>query len=195
VAGIPGRLPAGGTYFAFGRLLPFRDTPVMPESPLRAGRVLQLNRKSQTPGERGLPKLPIAEAQVTVSGLEGDYNVYRHDVARDDPGMAVMIIPIETLQDLNREGWPVRPGDLGENITSAGLSYSAFAPGRRFRIGEALVEVTKPCTPCDNLYGLPYVGAERGPEFLRVTLDRRGWYAKVVREGHVRKDDPIEPVP
>lgn len=164
----------------------------MSESTPRAGRVYQLNRKSQTPGERGLPKRPVTEARVTEAGVEGDYNVYRHDVAHNDPGMAVLIVPLEMLQQLNREGWPVRPGDLGENVTSIGLPYDAFTPGHRFRIGGALVEMTKPCTPCDNLYQLPYVGPERGPEFLRATLDRRGWYARVIREGMVRTDDPIE---
>ena len=167
----------------------------MPKSIRRSGRVYQLNRKSQTPGERGLPKLPVAEARVTTSGVEGDYNVYRHDVARDDPGMALLIVPLETLHAFNREGWPIQPGDFGENVTSVGVPYDDFAPGGRFRIGGVLVEVTKPCTPCDNLFGLPYVGPERGPEFLRVTLGRRGWYAKVLEEGRLRKDDPIEPVP
>ncbi len=165
----------------------------MSESSDRSGRVLQLNRKSQVPGERGLPKVPVAEARITTAGVEGDYNVYRHDIAGDDPNMAVLIVPFETLEEFNREGWPVRPGDLGENVTSVGVPYAGFSAGRRFRIGGVLVEVTKPCTPCDNLFNLPYVGPERGPEFLKVTLDRRGWYAKVLEEGRVRTGDPIVP--
>jgi MOSC domain-containing protein YiiM len=162
------------------------------ESVRPVGRVFQLNRKPQTPGERGLPKVPVPEALITAQGVEGDYNSYRHDEAGDDPAMAVLIVPLETLTEFNHEGWPVRPGDLGENITSVGVNYADFAPGGRFQIGEALVEVTKACTPCDNLFLLPYVGAGRGPEFLRVTLGRRGWYAKVLREGRVRQDDAIE---
>jgi MOSC domain-containing protein YiiM len=129
---------------------------------------------------------------VTRSGVDGDYNVYRHDVARDDPAMAILLMPLETLRELDREGWPVRPGDLGENITTVGLAYDAFAPGGRFRVGEVELEVSKPCDPCDNLFLLPYVGAERGPDFLKVTLNRRGWYARVLREGTIRTDDPIE---
>ncbi len=156
------------------------------------GVVLQLNRKSQTPGERGLPKLPVAEAGVSRAGVEGDYNVYRHDTARDDPAMAVLIMPYEMLEQFRAEGWPVRPGDMGENITSRGIPYDDFAPGRRFRVGPAVLEVTKACTPCDNLFLLPYVGSERGPAFLRAALDRRGWYAKVVVEGRVRTGDPID---
>jgi MOSC domain-containing protein YiiM len=165
----------------------------MADSNRGSGHVYLLNRKSLTPGERGLPKLPVEEARLTHHGVEGDFNQYRHDVARDDPAMAVLIVPLETIRDLNREGWPVRPGDFGENITSEGVAYDEYAPGRRFQIGEVEVEVTKPCTPCDNLFTLPYVGRVRGPEFLRVTLGRRGWYARVVREGQVRKGDSIVP--
>jgi MOSC domain-containing protein YiiM len=167
------------------------EPSAMPGDRPESGWVLQLSRKSQTPGERGLPKIPVAEAHVSRHGMEGDYNIYRHDVAGDDPNMALLIVPQETLEDFRREGWPVRPGDLGENVTSAGVPYTDFAPGRRFQIGGILVEVTKPCTPCDNLFQLPYVGESRGPEFLRVTLDRRGWYAKVLEEGVVRTGDPI----
>jgi MOSC domain-containing protein YiiM len=159
------------------------------------GRVFQLNRKSQVPGERGLPKRPVPKAKVTFAGLDGDYNVYRHDVSRDDPAMAVLIVPKETIDELGREGWPVRPGDLGENVTSTGIPYGEFSPGRRFRVGGTLLEISKPCTPCDNLYLLPYVGPERGPEFLKATLDRRGWYARVLEEGTVTTGDPIAPVP
>jgi MOSC domain-containing protein YiiM len=158
------------------------------------GRVHRLGRKSQTPGERGLPKPEIPEAQITVQGVVGDYNVYRHDEARDDPAMAILIMPLETLNELDREGWPVRPGDIGENITTEGLPYDAFAPGDRFRVGGTLLEITKPCTPCDNLYQLPYVGRERGPAFLKAMLDRRGWYARVLKEGTVRTNDRVERV-
>lgn len=128
-----------------------------------------------------------------VSGVEGDFNRYRHETKNDDPGMALLIMARETLTELEREGWPVRSGDLGENITTEGIPYSTFAPGRRFRAGEAVFEVSKPCTPCDNLYLLPYVGTVRGPEFLKVMNGRRGWFARVVREGWVRVGDPIEP--
>jgi MOSC domain-containing protein YiiM len=155
------------------------------------GRVLQINRKAETPNQHGLPKDATPEARITRAGVEGDFNRWRHEVKHDDTDMALLIIPRETLDDLNREGWPVRAGDLGENITSEGISYELFAPGRRFLIGESVVEISKECTPCDNLYLLPYVGEARGPAFLQAMLGRRGWYARVVREGQVRVGDVI----
>jgi len=156
-----------------------------------SGRVFELHRKPQVPGEHGLPKPAVPEALVSRAGFEGDFNRYRHEEKKDDPAMALLIVPRETLTDLASEGWPVRPGDLGENITTEGIAYDAFAPGRRFRAGEVVFEVTKPCTPCDNLYLLPYVGPGRGPEFLKVMYDRRGWYARVLHGGRIRTGDPV----
>jgi MOSC domain-containing protein YiiM len=157
------------------------------------GKVFELHRKPETEGEHGLPKPTIPKAFVTHSGVDGDFNRYRHEVKQDDEAMAILLMPRETLEQLGREGWPVRSGDLGENITTEGIPYEAFIPGRRFRVGEAVLEISKACTPCDNLYLLPYVGQGRGPEFLKVMIDRRGWYARVLREGWIRAGDPVVP--
>ena len=51
--------------------------------------------------------------------------------------------------------------------------------------------VSRACDPCTNLYLLPYVGKSKGPQFLKVMLGRRGWYARVLEEGSVRAGDPI----
>jgi len=162
------------------------------EQPRVTGRVFELHRKAEVAGEHGLPKPSVAEAFVSRAGLVGDFNRFRHEEKKDDPAMAVLLVPRETLAQLSREGWPVRPGDLGENFTTEGIAYDAFVPGRRFRAGEVVLEVSKACTPCDNLFLLPYVGPARGAEFLKVMLDRRGWYARVLREGRVRAGDSIE---
>jgi MOSC domain-containing protein YiiM len=160
-----------------------------------SGRVHQISRKPETGDEHGLPKLPTPVARVTPAGLEGDFNRWRHEVKNDDNDMALLILPQETLEELNEEGWPVRAGDLGENITTEGIAYDSFAPGRRFRVGESVIEISKPCTPCDNLYLLPYVGEARGPTFVQAMLGRRGWYARVLLEGRVHTGDPVEPIP
>ena len=160
-------------------------------TPQSSGRIVELHRKPETPGEHGLPKRTVPSAELTKEGVAGDFNRWRHETQHDDPTMALLLMPLETLEELNHEGWPIRPGDLGENITSSGIPYNTFAPGRRFRAGRAEIEITKACPPCDNLYLLPYVGPDRGPSFLRVMKDRRGWYARVLREGTVRAGDPL----
>jgi MOSC domain-containing protein YiiM len=159
------------------------------------GAVVQVNRKPETPGQRGLPKIPAPEIYLRVSGVEGDFNRFRHEERHDSPDMALLVVPQEILEDLGREGWPVQPGDLGENVTTAGIPNDAFRVGQQLRVGEALVEVAKPCDPCDNLYGLPYVGVVRGPAFLKTMLGRRGWYCRVIEEGTVRPGDAVRFVP
>jgi MOSC domain-containing protein YiiM len=155
------------------------------------GVVLQVNVKPQTPGERGLPKRPVADTMVTKEGVQGDYNVYRHDERHDDPDCALLIMPIETIEQLNSEGWPVKAGDLGENFTTKGIGCSSFEVGKVFGVGDSRFQVSKACDPCDNLFLLPYVGKSKGPQFLKAMLGRRGWYARVLREGKVSPGDQI----
>lgn len=136
--------------------------------------VYQVNIKSRTPAQRGLPKSPVTSALIRKDGLEGDYNRYRSERLNDDPDQAVLLYPVEMIKRLNEEGWPVAPGGLGENITTEGLADVAFTPGSVYQAGKAIVEVTKPCDPCRNLSVLPYVGNERKKEFIRALINRRG---------------------
>ena len=165
---------------------------MMTASVLEGGHVHQINVKPQTPGERGLPKKPVDSVFVAKAGLAGDFNLYRQEELKGDPDSAVLLLPLETILQLNAEGWPVKAGDLGENFTTSGIPYDRFSPGRAFRIGEAIVEVSRACNPCKNLYLLPYTGPSKGPDFVRIMLGRRGWYASVRRGGMVRRGDSIE---
>lgn len=160
--------------------------------PVVHGRVVRLGAKPRVAGEHGLPKPEVTEATVSSQGIGGDYNLYRQTQRAGDPAMALLLLPLETVEELTREGWPVSPGDLGENVTTAGIPYDRLAPRQRLRIGAVVAETSKACDPCDNLYLLPYVGRERGPAFLKATLGRRGWYARVLEPGRIRKGDPVE---
>ncbi|MBI2668988.1 MOSC domain-containing protein [Candidatus Woesearchaeota archaeon] len=136
----------------------------------------------------------LATFDVTVQGFQGDYNVHRTERKNSDPYKALLLMPLETIVELNSEGWPVNPGDLGENITTSGLLYDSFSVGQRYRIDEAEIEISEPCTPCVNVSLLPYVGEEKVTKFMSILAkptNRRGWYAKVLREGRICKGDPI----
>lgn len=111
-------------------------------------------------------------------------------------------MPIETIRELNAENWPVTPGDLGENITTEGIPYDRFGKqernkltegsGARLRIGDDVeIEITRVCTPCNNLYVLPWIRNGMGSVFLRAMMGRRGWYAKVLSGGSVKIEDTI----
>ncbi len=157
-----------------------------------AGIVHGVYIKPRRANERGLPKSLVESVRLSSHGAEGDYNRYRTERLKGDPDQAVLVMPMETILALNEEFWPVKPGDLGENITTAEIEYESFAPGSRWRFGDSELVITKACEPCRNLYKLSYVDAIYGPEFLKTLVDRRGWYARVTEPGTVSVGDSIE---
>jgi len=149
------------------------------------GSIVRLSVKSQAAGEVGLPKHAVPSLRVALDGAEGDYNSYRTRKLGGDRDQALLVVTQELLTALAADGWPVHPGDLGENVTVSGIREDDLRPGVRLQMGEVTVAITKPCDPCAELYTLPYVGEERGPAFLAATTGRRGWYAKVLTPGEI----------
>jgi MOSC domain-containing protein YiiM len=81
------------------------------------------------------------------------------------------------------------PGWFGENLTTEGMREETTAVGDVYRIGSALVSVTKPRSPCFKL------GLRAGkPSFVRAFLEsgRIGFYLRVREEGGVEAGDAIE---
>ena len=156
-----------------------------------ASSVFQINVKPNAMGEVGLPKISIDSGEISLSGIEGDYNRFRFNKKNNDPDMAIMLISKDILEELNNEGWPVKPGDLGENLTLANIDYRTIKPGQHYTAGQAELEVSIICDPCSNLNVLPYVGKDKVSTFIKTLMKRRGWYARVIKKGLVSSGDPF----
>ena len=150
------------------------------------GTVLQVNIKSKVPGERGLPKYSVKHSYATAQGLDGDYNIFRQTKKKGDKDMALLVYPTETIQELNQEGWPVQPGDVGENLTVKGYAHDTFKVGQQYKAGDSTIEISLECDPCTNLGLLPYIGQKHITTFINTILHRRGWYARIVEEGEIK---------
>ncbi len=78
-------------------------------------------------------------------------------VARD-PGQPnlrqVHLIHAELFEDLAVDGFDIRPGDLGENITTSGLDLLALPVGTRLGIGDVVLTLTGLRNPCAQINGL-----------------------------------------
>jgi MOSC domain-containing protein YiiM len=93
-------------------------------------------------------------------GVQGDAHAgvtvkHRSRVARD-PGKPnlrqVHLLQSELFEELMAGGFPVWPGDLGENITTQGIDLICLPAGTRLKIGgSAIVEVTGLRNPCSQL--------------------------------------------
>ena len=153
--------------------------------------ILQINKKPEIEGEVGLPKNSIEKAEITKYGIKGDFNRFRKNKKNNDPDMALLLLSSDIIDQLNTEGWPVKPGDLGENLTLINIKYDDLSPGKKYLIGSTEIEITFICDPCSNLKALPYVGNSRITEFINTLMKRRGWYAKVLKKGEIVKGDQV----
>jgi MOSC domain-containing protein YiiM len=159
---------------------------------MNSGRLVQLNVS-----RGGVPKHAVPAARVFFDRLEGDdWNDKRF---HGRPGQAVCLYALELIEELNREGFPLFPGALGENFTTSGLDYRKIQPGQLYRVGEdVILRITKVRTPCRTIavYGSGILRALYDADVKAGKTDsprwgRSGFYAAVVAEGTVRPGDPL----
>jgi MOSC domain-containing protein YiiM len=95
-------------------------------------------------------------------------------------GKQVLVTDIETLEEFG-----IPPGSGKENITTRGIALAELPPGQRMRVGEALLEVGKPCTTC-------HLMDEVRDGLRKAIRGRRGVICRVVVSGRIRRGDQIE---
>lgn len=141
----------------------------------------------------GIFKQPAAgRVMLRRLGLEGDGQADL--VAHGGPDRAAYVYPVENYaywaDALGRADFDPA-GQFGENFTVGGMTEDTVHIGDVFRIGEALVEVSQPRSPCFKL------GIRMGvPDFHKQFAEslRVGFYLRVLEEGKVGAGDEIEPV-
>ena len=99
---------------------------------------------------------------LTGLGVAGDAHLgetvkHRSRVRKDptQPNLRqVHLLHIELFDELRVKGFAVKPGDLGENVTTSGIDLLALPAGTRLHLGaSAVVEVTGLRNPCIQLDG------------------------------------------
>ena len=125
--------------------------------------------------KKRLPLEELSEVRaVGNSGFEGCAHA-RHGRTRQ-----VLLVDRETLQAMD-----LQPGIIRENITTDGLNVNSLRIGQLLRVGEAHLEVSAVCTPCEQM------------EAIRSGLQkelwgRRGMLCRVLEGGVIRRGDSIE---
>ena len=132
-------------------------------------------------GER--PRAVVEVTGRVGGGIEGDSHVRR--TAR-----AVVVVDRSTHEALG-----LQPGDLREQITTAGLpEISRLPPGTELRLGGLTLRVTGAAEPCTHIGKL--VGAADVIAFQASLAGRRGATCTVVAaDGPARVGDAVEILP
>jgi MOSC domain-containing protein YiiM len=147
---------------------------------------------------------PTAGSITLVAGLgvEGDVHQgetvkHRSRMARD-PGQPnlrqVHLIHSELHAELAAKGFTVKPGEIGENVTTGGIDLLGLPVGTLLHLGDsAVVEVTglrNPCLQLDMFHrGLQKAVLDRDSEGKLVR--KAGIMSIVITGGEVRPGDPI----
>jgi MOSC domain-containing protein YiiM len=136
-------------------------------------------------------------------GVEGDAHfgkTHQHIFKmKQDPTLPnlcqVHFIGTELFEEVGAKGFVVKPGELGENITTTGIDLINLPTGTLFKIGaDAVVEITglrNPCFQIDKFQqGLMSACREKAPD--GTLIRKSGIMGIVVAGGEVRPGDTIE---
>jgi MOSC domain-containing protein YiiM len=124
-------------------------------------------------------KHSYGSVRVSAHGVDGDYNHYRSVALQNTTDRAVSIVTRNTLDFVRANGYPIQPGDLGENILldTAGsddgggdesfLIGAPLRPGTMLHVvgttasssrsGAVVLQISEPMVPCANLCTLPCI--------------------------------------
>lgn len=111
-------------------------------------------------GAHAISKTPTDAIEVVAGmGVLGDAHFgatvpHRSRVAADpsQPNLGqVHLIHDELLAELRDRGFEVRPGDLGQNVTTHGIDLLSLPVGAMLAVGEALLVLTGLRRPLDRV--------------------------------------------
>lgn len=138
--------------------------------------------------------LPMKSAQhvhlIAGIGVEGDRYASGQGFYSDRPeeGRQITLFEAETLDALQRDHKiTLSAADHRRNVTTLGVPLNHLV-GRRFRIGNAMLEGTRLSTPCRHIEQIT------GREIFNVLLNRAGLHARILASGHIRVGDAIAPL-
>ncbi len=135
-------------------------------------------------------------------GVEGDAHAgttiqHRYDKRRnpDAPNLRqIHLMHAELFDQVQAQGLVVKPGEMGENITTRGLDILNLPRGTHLKIGKAVIEVTGLRNPCKYLNQI-VVGLMTAclAKYDDGTLfPQSGVMGIIIEGGEVRAGDKIE---
>jgi MOSC domain-containing protein YiiM len=140
----------------------------------------------------GIRKLPV-QGRVAVRrlGLEGDGQADLNVHGGLDQAVYCYSHDHYAWWDGQLRRTDLTHGAFGENLTLDGMTEAHVRIGDIYRAGTAVLQVTKPRSPCFKL-----VARMGRPDFQRTFLasGRVGFYCRVLEEGDVAAGDAVERV-
>ncbi len=125
---------------------------------------------------------------VTGKGLAGDRYFHRVGTYSERPGSGRQVTLIEAEAIAREAGVQLAPAASRRNVTTRGVPLNHLV-GRRFRVGDVVLEGTRLGEPCQHLESLTTPGT------LKALVHRAGLRADIVAGGMIRVGDVVRPEP
>ena len=148
----------------------------------------QTQRYGREEVRTGGAKRPVPNALLRSCGFDGDGQADL--VNHGGVDKAVCVYPFDHYAHWERVfGHGLEPGAFSENLTVSGAVETGICIGDVFRVGEAVLQVSQPRTPCSKLAGKN--GQRLLPKWVGQT-GYTGFYMRVLSEGPVNAGDAFE---
>lgn len=132
--------------------------------------------------EKGTAKHRVDSAElISGHGIKGDAHAGKWH-------RQVSLLGLEKIEAFRQRGAEVDFGAFGENLIIEGFDLRRLPVGSRFRIGEALVEMTQIGKECHSHCAIYHMVGD-------CIMPREGVFAKVLEGGTIRPGDPVELLP
>ena len=129
--------------------------------------------------KKGVVKKEVPEIQLRLRhGIVGDAHA-------GDWHRQISLLAEESVDKMRASLPQLRPGAFAENINTVGIDLKNLPIGTRLRIGGAAGEVTQIGKECHNDCAIKKATGT-------CVMPTEGIFAIVIKEGSVRKGDPIE---
>ena len=99
----------------------------------------------------------------------------------------VSLLSYEKIQKFREKGADVALGAFGENLIIEGYDFRDLPVGTRFRIGDAILEMTQIGKNCHS-------HCEIYKRMGDCIMPREGVFAEVVKGGHIKVGDEVEKI-
>jgi len=146
-------------------------------------------------GDEGMAKI-IAICRSEKKGIKKE--AVNEGVLREDYGLVgdahadccthrqVSLLARESIDKMRALGLDVGPGDFAENLTTEGIVLVSLPTGTRISIGkEVILEITQIGKECHNPCAIYRQVGD-------CVMPKEGIFARVIRGGVIRTEDPIK---
>lgn len=136
---------------------------------------------------QSFPKLKL----VAERGIEGDRYMIGNEAGfyshKPEEGRQITLFEIETIEALSRDAKiTLRPDEHRRNVTVQGVPLNHLV-GRKFWLGETLLEATRLSTPCKHIEDI------LSKPVFDPLVHRSGLNCKILQGGVVRIGDVVRP--